>query len=97
MAVMGMGLDITPHPLPADEEELRPNLWEDVPKPALTSPARVMNPDKGKGCNPTSEDRNKAKQNKGHGITSIMCFLDRVLKADLHKVSHPLKDSIYFW
>lgn len=39
------GLNITPHPLLAGEEELRPSLWEGVPKQVLTSPARVMNPD----------------------------------------------------
>lgn len=33
------------HPFLGGEEELSTNSWENAPKPALTSPARAMNPD----------------------------------------------------
>ena len=89
------GPNTTPHPLFGSEEELRTSSWEDVSKLALTSPARAMNPDvqtEVRAAIPLV----RAEMKKSPGITSIMCFVGRSLKASLHQFSHPAKGSIYF-
>lgn len=66
------GLNITPHPLLAGEEELRPSLWEGVPKLVLTTPARVMNPDiQTKVRAATLLVRTETKQNKTKAMGSL--------------------------
>jgi len=89
------GLNFTPRPLLGGEKKLRTCSWEDVPKLTFMSPARVMNPDvktEVRAAIPLV----RAEMEKSLGITSVMRFLDRSLKAALHQFSHPSKESIYF-